>query len=70
MSGSRSYRRSVNVTDIVRVLLDDSVGNAGAMRNCRAELAKRRDAEQQIDALCRRMPSSGDGDVVRDAATA
>lgn len=45
----------MNVADIVRVLLDDSVGNAGAVRNCRTELAKRRDAEQQIEALCHRV---------------
>lgn len=45
----------MNVADIVRVLLDDSVGNAGAVRNCRTELAKRRDADQQIEALCRRV---------------
>lgn len=46
----------MNVVDIVRVLMDETLGNAGAVRNCRSELVRRRDADRQVDALCRRMP--------------
>lgn len=46
----------MNVVDIVRVLMDETLGNAGAVRNCRTELVGRRDADRQVDALCRRMP--------------
>ncbi len=45
----------MNVVDIVRVLWDDSVGTAGALRNCRAELRRDRDATRQVDALRARM---------------
>ena len=58
------------MTDIVRVLVDDSVGNAGAVRNCRAELARRRDADQQIEALCRRMSPPGQPGSERNPGTA
>ena len=58
------------MTDIVRVLVDDSVGNAGAVRNCRAELAQRRDADQQVDALCRRMSPPAHVEDERDTGTA
>lgn len=58
----------MNMADIVRVLLDDSVGNAGAVRNCRTELARRRDADQQIEALCRRVRPLDEHTEHRDTA--
>lgn len=58
----------MNVADMVRGLLDDSVGNAGAVRNCRTELLERRDAERQVEALCRRVRPLDDRTEQRDTA--
>ncbi len=50
----------VKLFDIMRVLVDDSVGNGRALRNCRAELVRRSDIERQVDAMCASVPRSID----------
>lgn len=43
--------------DAMRQLLDASVGNRGAVANCRRELRRTRDAERAVDELSRRLPA-------------
>ncbi len=42
--------------DTVRVVLDEALGNRGAVRNCRAELERRQESEQAVSQLCDRIP--------------
>ena len=47
----------MNLFELVRNLLDESVGTRGALRNCRTELSRRAEAEREVDRLCRRIPT-------------
>ncbi len=42
--------------DTVRVVLDEALGNRGAVRNCRTELQHRQESEQAVRQLCDRIP--------------
>lgn len=42
--------------DTVRVVLDETLGNRGAVRNCRTELRRRQEAERAVRQLCERIP--------------
>ncbi|WP_436794910.1 hypothetical protein [Actinospongicola halichondriae] len=58
----------MNVVDIVRVIWDDSVGTAGALRNCRSELLRHHDAERDVEALRQRVASRTSPDDARATA--
>ncbi|MGK2930220.1 MAG: hypothetical protein ACSLFO_11655 [Acidimicrobiales bacterium] len=41
--------------DTVRVVLDEALGNRGAVRNCRTELERRQESDQAVRQLCDRI---------------
>lgn len=47
----------VGLVDVIKQLVDESVGNRGAMQNCRQELRHRRRVEDSVDQICRRLPT-------------
>ena len=49
----------MDVFDSVRTVLDEAFGTRGAVRNCRAELLRRRETEEAIRLLCERIPAVG-----------
>lgn len=48
----------MDVIEMLRVAVDDLVGNRGAVRNCRDELYRRADDEAKVDRLSRRLPAT------------
>ena len=50
----------MDVLDSMRTVLDEALGNRGAVRNCRTELRRRLEAEQTVAQLCRRIPAAVD----------
>lgn len=42
--------------DTVRAVLDEALGNRGAVRNCRTELRRRQEVDQAVHRLCARIP--------------
>lgn len=49
---------AVNLLDVIRVVIDDSVGTRGALANCRRELARIHDNDQAVRQLCSRIQAA------------
>lgn len=46
----------MGLLEMLRVVVDETVGNRGAMRNCADELARRTQREETVARLCGRLP--------------
>ncbi len=50
----------MDLLDTIRIMVGESFGTPGAVRNCRAELRRRHDVEAAVGQLCERLPVAGD----------
>lgn len=62
-----SYGPGVDVLHTLRAVLDRSVGNGGALRNCRVEQLERMGAEAEVERLRARIEVSASGPAVPEA---